>query len=147
VYTQIRSTFRHGIWRTATVLSVAMVSIDGPSCRAVGEPPHTETVWERLGTWSGHGRRQTESFNSLIGTLRITWKATHAVSDGGSFKLTLLSAISGRRMGIPVEHSGDGGGTAMFADTPHMFFAVIDSDDLDWTFTVEEPVKVVITPK
>jgi hypothetical protein len=104
-------------------------------------------VWEPLGTWSGHGRLQTESFNSLIGTLRIKWKASHAVGSGGSFKLTLHSAISGRRMGVPVDHVGDGDGTVFFADTPHMFFAVIDSDDLDWKFTVEEPVNLVVTPR
>jgi hypothetical protein len=50
-------------------------------------------------------------------------------------------------MAVPVEHVGDGEGTVLFADTPHMFFAVIDSEDLDWRFTVEEPVTLVVTPR
>jgi hypothetical protein len=48
-------------------------------------------------------------------------------------------------MGVPVEHVGDGDGIAYFADTPHMFFGVVDSEDADWTLVVEEPVNLVVT--
>ena len=30
---------------------------------------------------------------------------------------------------------------------PRVFFAVVDSKNIDWTFTIEEPVDVIITPK
>ena len=125
------------------LLLVPTLLASGMGCRAPDATSYSQTVWQPLGSWTGHGRFQTESFDSLIGTLRIRWKTTH--SNGSSFKLTLHSAISGRRMGVPVEHVGDGDGIAYFADTPHMFFGVVDSEDADWTLVVEEPVNLVVT--
>ena len=57
------------------------------------------------------------------------------------------SAISGRPMQTVVDRDGDGDGTAYFTDDPRVFFAVVDAANLDWTFTIEEPVDVIITPK
>jgi hypothetical protein len=78
--------------------------------------------------------------------MRIHWKTSHATEDS-SFQLTIHSAISGRPMQLVVDHTGDGDGTAYFSDDPRVFFAVVDSRNLDWTFTVEEPVDVILTPK
>ena len=63
------------------------------------------------------------------------------------FQLTIHSAISGRPMQVVVDQAGDGEGTAYFSDDPRVFFAVVDSKNIDWTFTIEEPVDVIITPK
>jgi hypothetical protein len=46
-----------------------------------------------------------------------------------------------------VDHDGNGQGVAYFSDDPRVFFAVVDSRNLDWTFTIEEPVDVIVTPK
>jgi hypothetical protein len=46
-----------------------------------------------------------------------------------------------------VDQIGDGNGTAYFSDDPRVFFAVVASKDLDWTFSVEEPVDLILTPK
>lgn len=46
-----------------------------------------------------------------------------------------------------VDEKGNGEGTAYFSDDPRVFFAVVDAKHLDWTFTIEEPVDVIITPK
>jgi hypothetical protein len=127
----------------AFVVAAAMA---GAGCRAKPPASHTETIWQRLGTWSGHGQLQTESFNGDSGALRIRWTASHSTSDG-TFQLTVHSAISGRPMGVVVDHAGDGDGTAYFTDDPHVFFAVVDSKDLDWTFTVEQPVDIIVTPR
>ncbi len=78
--------------------------------------------------------------------MRIHWTTSHAASDG-AFALTIHSAISGRPIEMVVDHGGDGSGTAYFSDDPRVFFAVIDAKNLDWTFTIEEPVDVIITPK
>ena len=78
--------------------------------------------------------------------MRITWNTTHAAADG-QFQLTIHSAISGRPMQVVVDHDGNGAGTAYFSDDPRIFFAVVDSKNLDWTFTIEEPVDVIVTPK
>jgi hypothetical protein len=134
--------------RVATVLlGLAILSVGVAGCKAKpAAESRRETIWRPLGTWSGHGNVQTESFNGDSGALRIKWSAKHA-SGEGRFELTIHSAISGRPMGTVVEHSGDGGGTAYFSDDPHVFFAVVDAKDLDWTFTIDEPVDVIVTPK
>lgn len=105
-----------------------------------------ETVWRPVGTWTGRGQLQTESWPGDTGAMRIRWTTSHA-APAGVFSLTIHSAISGRPMEVVVDHKGDGSGTAYFSDDPRVFFAVVDAKDLDWTFTIEEPVDVIITPK
>jgi len=133
-----------GLSRTIVVVALAAV-LFGAGCKKK-PASHTETIWQPLGTWSGHGKLQTESFNGDSGALRVRWKASHAAPDG-TFQLILHSAISGRPMSVVVDHAGDGDGTAYFTDDPHVFFAVVDSKDLDWTFTVEQPVDIIVTPR
>ncbi len=105
-----------------------------------------ETIWQKVNSWSGRDPVQTESWPSDSGAMRIRWQTSHA-GAGGSFQLTIHSAISGRPMQTVVDESGDGEGTAYFSDDPRVFFAVVDSKNLDWTFTIDEPVDVIITPK
>ncbi|MBS1816736.1 MAG: hypothetical protein JSU08_02295 [Acidobacteria bacterium] len=105
-----------------------------------------ETYWRAVNTWTGRARLQTESWPSDSGAMRIRWSTSHAGPDS-SFQLTIHSAISGRPMQTVVDHSGDGEGTAFFSDDPRVFFAVVDARNLDWTFTIEEPVDVIVTPK
>jgi hypothetical protein len=98
-------------------------------------------VWRQLGAWSGHGNMQTESFLGEIGALRLRWQTTNPPSPGaGTFHLTVHSAVSGRLMDDAVNTKGAGSGTAYVSDDPHMFYLVIDSTDLDWSVTVDEPV-------
>lgn len=68
------------------------------ACQApAAKPPETEVVWRALGTWSGQGNRQTESFTSDSGSLRALWKTSNPAAPGaGAFRLTIHSAISGR---------------------------------------------------
>ena len=131
---------------SGAVVILLVGALFAAGCKAKKPASHRETVWQPLGTWSGHGNVQTESFNGDSGALRIRWKASHAAPDG-VFQLTVHSAISGRPMGLVVDHAGDGDGTAFFSDDPHVFFAVVDSKDLDWTFTVEQPVDIIVTPR
>ena len=39
-----------------------------------------------------------------------------------------------------VEQSGAGQGEAFMAEDPRIFFAVVDSADIDWTLAVDEGV-------
>jgi hypothetical protein len=113
------------------------------STRAEGRK---ETLWRLVNTWTGRGQLQTDSWPGVSGAMRIRWTTSHA-KPGGTFKLTIHSAISGRPMETVIDHDGNGSGTAYFSDDPRVFFAVVDSKNLDWTFTIEEPVDVIITPK
>jgi hypothetical protein len=105
-----------------------------------------DTFWRKVGTWSGHSQLQTESWPGDTGAMRIRWSTSHASADG-AFQLTIHSAISGRPIQTVVDHAGDGEGTEFFSDDPRVYFAVVDARNLDWTFTIEEPVDVIITPK
>ena len=104
------------------------------------EPPRKEVVvWKQLGSWSGRGNAQTESFVGLTGSLRFHWRTTQENPKGqGRFKLVLQSAISGRALQEPVDEEGIGEGTAYAADDPRVFHVVVESANLDWSFTVEE---------
>ena len=96
-------------------------------------------MWKQLGSWSGRGNAQTESFVGLTGSLRLRWRTTDEDPKGqGRFKLILQSAISGRALQEPVDEEGPGEGTAYAADDPRVFHISVESANLDWSFTVEE---------
>src|SRR5438105_4736285 len=76
------------------------------SCTSQPPPPekHEVVTWHTLGSWSGQGNVQTESFNS-DGGLRVQWETKNETKPGaGRFKLSINSAISGRSIGIAVDH-------------------------------------------
>ena len=96
-------------------------------------------IWKNLGTWSGRGNTQTESFLGLTGALRMHWQTKNETPKGtGTFRLILQSAISGRALQEPVDEKGLGEGTAYVAEDPRVFYISIESANLDWSFTVEE---------
>jgi hypothetical protein len=111
------------------------------ACRQTRPEPEKKEVviWKQLGSWSGHGNAQTESFLGLTGSLRLRWTTTNEKPKGqGKFKLILQSAISGRALQEPVDHEGPGEGTVYTADDPRVFYISVESTSLDWSFTVEE---------
>lgn len=129
------------------MLAIAASCIWPAACRSEPKPQsRAETYWRHVGTWSGHGQLQTESWPGDTGAMRVRWKTSHSAPDS-MFSLTIHSAISGRPMETIVSHVGDGDGTAYFSDDPRVFFAVVDAKNLEWTITVEEPVDVIVTPK
>jgi hypothetical protein len=130
-----------------TVFAAALASSScGP--RANHQPPSTErtVAWRRLGSWSGRGSLQTESFTSDTGTLRVRWDATSTAGTGtapataGIFRLEAHSAISGRLLQEVVDHAGAGGGVDYVQQDPHVFYLVVESTQLNWQFTVEEAI-------
>ena len=106
------------------------------------EPLRKEVVvWKTLGTWSGRGNSQTESFIGLTGALRMNWRTHNETPAGaGWFRLTLQSAISGRDLQEVVDEKGQSDGTAYVADDPRVFQISVDSANVDWSFSVEEAV-------
>jgi hypothetical protein len=114
-----------------------------------GDPPADSssaagpaTVWHALGTWSGRGERQTESFDVTSGSLRLTWETLAAGAPGaGRFTVTLHSAISGRPLETIVETQGPGADTASLAAEPRVAYLLIKSEGLDWRVRLEEGVR------
>lgn len=125
-------------------MAVAVLAI---ACGPRSRPVDTKegVFWRPLGSWSGHGNLQTESFTSDSGSLRVRWE-THPGNPGnnaapqgiGAFRVTAQSAISGRPLKVAVEQRGVGRGTSFVDADPHVFYMVVESANLDWSFTVEE---------
>ncbi len=108
------------------------------ACRAPqAAPPQTVVQWHALGAWAGRGNLQTESFTSETGSLRVRWETARGA---GAFQLTIHSAISGRPLNVAVDQRGPGRATAYVNDDPRMFYAVVESTNVDWSFSVDEAV-------
>jgi len=102
--------------------------------------------WQRVGSWSGHGDAQTESFDIGYEQCRVQWETKNETSPGtGTFELTLNSAVSGRALQPLADHPGTGRGMAYTSIEPHFSYLVISSKNVDWTVTVEEPA--LVTPR
>jgi hypothetical protein len=131
----------------AAVLAIALAA---SACGARAEPAkpaaQTGVGWRQLGTWSGHGNAQTESFTSDTGALRVRWETTAQpgepqISAGTpAFRVEAHSAISGRLLQPVVDHQGAGHGVGYVQQDPHVFFMVVESNHLNWTLTVEEAI-------
>jgi len=107
-------------------------------------------IWRAVGTWSGHGNRQTESFHGETGALRVTWEARPESADGqaGPFRLTAHSAISGRVLAEVVDRQGPGSGVGYVSTEPHTFYISVESSGLSWRFSVDEGLtgEIVVGP-
>jgi hypothetical protein len=98
-------------------------------------------VWRSIGSWSGRGNTQTESFTSDTGSLRVRWRTDREDRPGdGTFRLTLHSAISGRPLAQAVDHRGVGADTSYVSEDPRVFYVVVDSASVEWSFTIDEGV-------
>jgi hypothetical protein len=125
------------------VALLVVFAVSASGCRrqdvaaARGAP---QMIWRTLGTWSGRGNRQTESFTSDSGALRVKWETAAAAGapPPGTFLLTAHSAISGRVLQQVVEVRGASSGVDYVSQDPHVFYMSVESAGLDWTFSVEE---------
>ena len=121
---------------------VAVILLGAVGCRAEAKPePEQGVSWHRLGSWSGHGNTQTESFVFESGALRVRWETLNEQSGRtGKFRLVLQSAVSGRQLAVPAEQRGVGKGESYVSESPHQAYVLIESSDVDWSFTVDEGV-------
>jgi hypothetical protein len=131
------------------VVSLVIAALAVGACRGrSAEPPkpgERSIAYHRLGSWSGRGSLQTESFTSDTGALRVRWETTPQPDDvagaaTGAFRITAHSAISGRPLQEVVEHTGTGRGIGYVQQDPHVFYVVVDSSHVNWQFTVEEAI-------
>jgi hypothetical protein len=143
--------------------AVLMIAALSSGCQSppvnAAKAPDPEIAWQPLGSWSGRGNSQTESFTSGSGSIRVQWKTEQSAAVGTSgkntggkkepdskaapaFRLTIHSAISGRPLMEAVDEQGPGTGTAFVHEDPRVFFAVVESAGLDWSFTLQEAVLV-----
>jgi outer membrane biogenesis lipoprotein LolB len=126
------------IERRAALLATAVIALMtacGGQAHPAEQKPQQVVAWRSVGSWSGRGHRQTESFTSETGALRVHWKAT----GPGVFRVSAHSAISGRLLEQVVDHRGPGSGVGYVNQDPHVFYLNIESD-ADWSISAEEGV-------
>ena len=118
----------------AAAFGAACGSQPAPAARGV-------VTWRAVGSWSGQGNAQTESFTSESGALRVRWETKNEDAPGaGTFRFTIHSAISGRPLLVAVDRRGIGRDTAYVDEDPRVFYGVVESARVEWSFTIEEPV-------
>ncbi len=113
------------------------------ACRTESRTNSQQTLvgWRPVASFSRRGDSQTESFNIESGQWRIKWAITNERPAGaGTFRATVHSAVSGRPLGVPIEHRGPGHGTAYVNEDLRLYHLVIESSDVDWSITMEEAV-------
>jgi hypothetical protein len=129
--------------RLLTVVVALMAGACSGQAKPAAETPKQVVAWKTVGSWSGRGNRQTESFRSDSGALRVRWTSRLASPEpgvAGALRVTAHSAISGRLLEQVVDHHGDGKGVGYVNQDPHVFYLMVESDHVDWTLSVEEAV-------
>jgi hypothetical protein len=135
------------LWRAAVAGLVALaaagclVRAAAPPEKAERQPAGAEAVsWQPLGTWSGTGSSQSESFIGNTGAFRVRWESKAAGQQPGQLRIALHSAVSGRPIVTAVDVRGAGKGESVVSDDPRVYYVQVDSSNLEWRFTVEEGV-------
>ena len=79
--------------------------------------------------------------------MRVHWRTDHErLADAGTFRLTIHSAVSGRPLLLAVDHHGAGHDISYVHESPRTFYGVVESNELNWSFTVEEAVRFGVPP-
>jgi len=123
------------IARTLVLAAATLVASCGGSTASDDREP--VMVARPAGSWEGTGNA-TIGFVSDTGRFRIHWQTRReSASGGGSFRITVHSAVSGRPLHVAVDHQGEGSGQADFADDPRPYNFMVESANLDWAFSVD----------
>jgi hypothetical protein len=128
-------------------VAVSVVVFCTGGCNQAPSAGKEAVLWRRVGSWSGHGSTQTGSFAVETGSLRLLWQARNQPgADGGTFKVSLHSSISGRPLQVVLDRHGPGRDTTYIEDEPRVSYFVVESSDLDWELTLEEAVPATSGP-
>jgi hypothetical protein len=129
-----------GRWIASGFVAIAAIA---PGCGGTEPPPRqVVTVNRPAGTWQGTGNR-TIGFISESGRFDVTWETRNERPAGtGTFRLTVHSAVSGRPIQVLADQRGEGRGRASVADDPRPYNFMVESANIEWSFSVEETVGV-----
>ena len=120
-----------------------LVAACAPAEKPVAAAVENQIAWRSVGSWSGRGNAQTESFPGETGIFRVHWETSREDPGGqGVFRLTIHSAISGRPLATAADQRGAGKGVFYVNETPRTFHAMVESGNIDWTVRIEEGAEV-----
>ena len=123
------------------VIALAVSALAAGCVNPPAPPPAAPVAVTRpLGTFQGRGS-QTIGVVSESGRLRVSWETGNEHPPGtGTFRLALHSGVSGRPIELITEEQGPNRGTREVSDDPRPYNLMVDSANLDWSFSVEEIV-------
>jgi len=133
-----------GILRPALLLCVAALGFLA-ACREAARPsPHPVVVWKPIGSWSGRGDKQTETFTSDNGGFRVHWDTTNEARPGGRLRVVFRSGDSGREIIEAIDARGVGSGVEeVAAERPRWYYVTIESANVDWKVSIDERIDAV----
>jgi hypothetical protein len=110
--------------------------------------PEAVVVWKPIGSWTGRGDKQTETFTSDTGGFRVHWETTReAPAGGGRLRVVFRSGDSGREIIEAIDARGAGEGTEeVAAERPRWYYITIESANVDWKVAVDERIEGQRTP-
>ena len=125
--------------RFLVIAAVLLMGACGSRAKPAAKP--VTVGWRPLGSWTGHGSTQTESFEIESGEVRLRWQTSNEKPAGtGTFVVGVHSAVSGRLLDQAIEFQGVGHDISYVTEDPHWSYLVIDSKNVDWSVQIEEPV-------
>jgi hypothetical protein len=126
-----------------TVLAAACRQAPAP------QPPPAQAVvvWKPVGSWSGRGDKQTETFTSDTGGFRVHWETTkEAPAGGGRLRVVFRSGDSGREIIEAIDARGTGSGIEeVAAERPRWYYVTVESANVDWTIAIDERIDAQTT--
>jgi hypothetical protein len=137
--------FRWQVRRTLAIVCGLALLLPGCERPATTAAKPAGIGWKAVGSWTGHGDLQTETFTSDSGGFRVLWQTRNEAPAGaGRLKVVFRSGDSGREIMDAVDVRGNGSGTAEVGDRPRWYYLTIESANVEWTVTVEEPVQLAV---
>jgi hypothetical protein len=118
-------------------------------CRSEAPRPRPTdvVVWKPIGTWSGRGDKQTETFTGDTGGFRVHWETANESSGaGGRLRVVFCSGDSGREIIEAIDARGAGSGTEeVAAERPRWYYITVESANVDWKIAVDERIDAQAT--
>jgi len=127
---------------SVAVLFVSFLLCSGCEYTPPPAEKHVEIRWKEVGTWSGHGNQQLETFPIEHFTWRVRWETKNESPPGsGRFHVTANSGDSGRTLAEVADVKGVAKDVTYITELPHRYYFVVNSTGVDWTLTAEEAVQ------
>src|SRR5262245_23802322 len=133
------------VWAAAAAVMTLACSSPGQS-GAPGNGIKEVVIWKTVGSWSGSGNFQSESFTSDTGGFRVRWETKNErVPGAGRMKVVFRSGDSGRPIIEAVDVRGVGHDVEEVADNVRWYYLTIESANIDWSVQVDERLRGVRT--